>query len=59
MELGHLKLQDKSRKALSKVGYYDCDQVGYYTRECPQKKSGKLSHLDTTRGTSDSTDVTQ
>ena len=35
MELGHMKPQDKSRRDLSKVHCYKCDQVGHYTKNCP------------------------
>ena len=35
MELGHIKPQDKSRRDLSKVGYYNCGQMGHYAKTCP------------------------
>ena len=59
MELGHMKPQDKSTRDLSKVHYHNCGQMGHYAKNCLQVKKGNLSHLDTTRGTSDNTDVTQ
>ena len=59
MELGHMKPQDKSRRDLSKVCCYNCSQMGHHAKNCPSVKKGNLSHLDTTRGTSDNTDVTQ
>ena len=59
MELGHMKPQDKCKKDLSKVCCYNCSQTGHYAKNCPSVKKGNLSHLDTTRGTSDNTDVTQ
>ena len=59
MELGHMKPQDKSRKALSKVNCYNCSQMGHYTKDSSSRKRGNLSHIDNTRGTSDSTDITQ
>ena len=59
MELGHMKPQDKSRRDLAKVRCYNCGQMGHYARNCPSVKKGNLSHLDTTRGTSDNTDVPQ
>ena len=58
MELGHMKQQDKFRRDLSKVSCYNCGQMGHYAKNCPSVKKGNLSHLDTTRGTSDNTDVT-
>ena len=59
MELGHMKPQDKSRRDLFKVYCYNCGQMGHYVKNCSSVKKGNLSHLDTTRGTSDNTDVTQ
>ena len=34
MQLGHLKPQDRSRKDLSKVNCYNCDQMGHYAKDC-------------------------
>ena len=35
MELGCMKLQDKSRRVLSKVNYYNCGQIGHCMKDCP------------------------
>ena len=51
--------QDKSRKDFLKVNCYNCGQMDHYAKDCPLRKKGNLSYLDTMRGTSDSTDVTQ
>ena len=34
MELVHINPQDKPRRDLSKVGYYNFSQLGHYAKDC-------------------------